>query len=236
MQRILGAVCGGGILKGICTEERAHGHLSFRKRTALFNIEELHGESQIYCFSTACSVVVRERNMLWRFSLVNRMWVCSCVLCMYSYIFKFSPKVFADSVGNLTCFWSIKYWTCEPFRNSQVGNDPTPSLRIICLAITGSWKCFLGCVKINQGEWSTFFWQPNLSSSKNRCRETCSCLPGYRGHCRVTLRLWPAISPGEPVAAVPRRQDLWAEASQARNGATLQWNVSTKLIVPPGRL
>lgn len=59
-----GAVCGGGVLKGICTEERAHGHLSFLKRTALFNIEELHGESQIYCFSTACSVVVRERNML----------------------------------------------------------------------------------------------------------------------------------------------------------------------------
>lgn len=29
------------------------------------------------------------------------------------------------------------------------------------------------------------------------------------------------LSPGEPVAAVPRRQDLGAEASRARNGAAL---------------
>lgn len=37
-----------------------------------------------------------------------------------------------------------------------------------------------------------------LSSSKHRCRETCSCLPSDRGHCRVALRLWPHISSGEP--------------------------------------
>lgn len=179
-----GAVCGGGVLKGICTEERAHGHLSFRKRTALFNTEELHGESQIYCFSTACSVVVRERNMLWRFSLVNRMCVCSCVLRMYSYIFKFSPKVFADSVGNLTCFWSIKYWTCEPFRNPQVGKDPTPSLRIICLAITGSWKCFLGCVKINQGGMKHIFLATKLEFLKEQMQRDLLLLARLQGPLR----------------------------------------------------
>lgn len=37
-----------------------------------------------------------------------------------------------------------------------------------------------------------------LSSSKRRCRETCSCLPGKRGHCGVTPRLGSTVSPGGP--------------------------------------
>lgn len=57
-------MCGGDILMSIFTKERVHGHLSLQKRTARFNIEELRGESRVDWLSTACSIAMRERNML----------------------------------------------------------------------------------------------------------------------------------------------------------------------------
>lgn len=115
-----GVECGGDILKSIFTKVRVRGHLIVPKRTALFNIEELHGESRIVLV-LHIPLWKRERNMLWRFSLVNRKCVCSCISCAYSYIFMFSPKGFANGVRNFTCFQSSNYRSSEPFTNPQAG-------------------------------------------------------------------------------------------------------------------
>lgn len=99
-----GAVCAGGVLKSVFTKDRACGHLSFQKRLALLNVEESRGESQVDCFRIARSIEMRERSMLGRLSHVNTTCVCSWMLCMYLCIFKFSPKVFTNRVGNYACF------------------------------------------------------------------------------------------------------------------------------------
>lgn len=130
---------------------------------------------------SALSVGVRERNKGGA-PFAKRMCSSGCVSC----IFPCPPEhgtSFSHTAGDFGCFRSIFYQSSRPFRNPQFARKRPSSFKDHLPGCDRGMSWGGGRVRMK------LLLVTRLSSSRHRCRRTCSQLPCNRGHSGVTLKL-----------------------------------------------